>query len=134
VPADPTLTQIHISRIFVVPSYVDFSTKHMIKLTSIPVEPKRNYRSLPHYTLQSSTTFAWLLSRSHSLKTKMPSTMQRSSFRSTVLERENSSRDMHKAFEKSPQPKYEERRFANEHPPPPPPSPVSWKYDKKRQH
>ncbi|ETN39336.1 uncharacterized protein HMPREF1541_05559 [Cyphellophora europaea CBS 101466] len=67
----------------------------------------------------------------------MPSTMQRSSYRSTVLERDSSSRDMHKAFEKSPQPKYasasyDARRPANEHPPPPPPSPVSWKYDKQR--
>ncbi|KIW14886.1 hypothetical protein PV08_07671 [Exophiala spinifera] len=65
----------------------------------------------------------------------MPSeTMQRLSYRSTVLASETSSRDIRKAVEASPRPKYasySERRQLPEHsPPPPPPSPVHWNRDK----
>ncbi|KIV93180.1 hypothetical protein PV10_04417 [Exophiala mesophila] len=59
--------------------------------------------------------------------------MQRSSYRSTVLSNENFSRDMHRAVEASPKPKYSnlDRRFNSEHqPPPPPPSPVAWNRNK----
>lgn len=66
----------------------------------------------------------------------MPATMQRSSYRSTVLSSETSSRDMHKAFEKSPRPKYasndDRRQELERQPPPPPPSPVHWKFEKDR--
>ncbi|KIX03715.1 uncharacterized protein Z518_07268 [Rhinocladiella mackenziei CBS 650.93] len=61
--------------------------------------------------------------------------MQRLSYRSTVLASENSTRDMHKAVEASPRPKYvsysDRRKYPEHQPPPPPPSPVHWNRDKQ---
>lgn len=64
----------------------------------------------------------------------MPYSMQRSTYRSSVLNSETSSSDIHKAVESRPKPKFidSDRDYLSEsHPPPPPPSPVSWRRDHK---
>ncbi|RMZ90110.1 hypothetical protein DV736_g2662, partial [Chaetothyriales sp. CBS 134916] len=65
-------------------------------------------------------------------------TVQRSSYRS-ALTPDSSLRELYKAYEKSPRPKYVsyyDRQYEepDRQPPPPPPSPVHWKKHDRDRH